>query len=260
MEKLVCIITGPERNGTTLVEKIIYSHPDIFGGFETGLLLGENFNECEPFCKWIYQGGYHWGLDKKINLTGKSFKEKYNLLFKHKGSAYKKSSIQKLIHESKYLVDKTPAYIRNLEFVHKNIPNDIPIIIIIKNLKDDYISKIVKRRTQIKEWEKKSRLTLNSLSYIKTAKKTHSNIFLFNYSDVSKDIDGFIKKIKTILRDKINTDTEMSLDKYIEKVGKTEKLYGNWKPNNLKADKQFSTYKKLEALYDDHINELKEKF
>ena len=78
MEKLICIITGPERNGTTLVEKIVFSHPDIFGGFETGLLLDEDFSTCKPFNKWIYRGRWMWGLSRDIDLTGKSFKEKYD--------------------------------------------------------------------------------------------------------------------------------------------------------------------------------------
>ena len=35
MNKLVAIITGPTRNGTTYVKNVLDSHPDIFSGFET---------------------------------------------------------------------------------------------------------------------------------------------------------------------------------------------------------------------------------
>ena len=262
MDKLLCIITGPERNGTTLIEKIIYSHPDIFGGFETGLLLDENFNNCKPFCEWIYHGaglhGFHWGLNRKIDLTGKSFKEKYDLLFKYKGSYHKSDPIQKLIYESKYLVDKTPAYIRNLEFVHKNIPNDIPIIIIIKNLEDDYISKVIKRNHPLSGWDEESKLTLNSLKYIKTTRKTHKNIFLFSYDNVAKYTDSFVENIKNILQHKIDTNVEMSVAEYVKKVGNTKYLYGDWNSNDLKSDGSFQKYKKLQTEYDGLIMELKE--
>jgi len=68
MDKLLCIITGPERNGTTYVEKIICSHPDLFCGFETGILLNHDFSKSQPFCKWIYHRGFQWGLRKDIKL------------------------------------------------------------------------------------------------------------------------------------------------------------------------------------------------
>lgn len=258
MEKLICIITGPERNGTTLVEKIIFSHPDIFCGFETGLLLDEDFNTCKPFCNWIYRRRYQWGLSRDIDLTGKSFREKYDLLFKYKGSYHSSDPIQKLIYESKYLVDKTPAYIRNLEFVHENIPTDIPIIIVIKNLEDDYISKVIKRNKKRSIWEAETKSTLNSLKYIETTRKTHKNIFLFSYDEIAKYTDNFVEKIKNILQHKINTNVEMSVAEYTKKVEETDKLYGDWKPNKLKLDKKFQKYKKLQIEYDKLINKLKE--
>ena len=261
MKKLICIITGPERNGTTFVEKIAFSHPDIFSGFETGLLLDEDFNTCEPFCEWIYRSGYHWGLSKEIDLTGKSFKEKYDLLFKYKGSYHDSNPIQKLIYKSKYLVDKTPAYIRNLEFVHKNIPQDIPIIIVIKKLEDDYISKIIKRNyiKNISSWEVKTKLTIKSLKYIETIGKTHKNIFIFRYDEIVKYTDNFIEKIKNILQHKINTNAEMSVAGYIKKIGGYAwEPYGDWKSNELKLDEKFQKYKNLQTEYDNLVNNLKE--
>jgi hypothetical protein len=258
MKKLICIITGPERNGTTFVEKILFSHPDIFSGFETGLLLDENFNTCEPFCKWIYNRSWQWGLSREIDLTGKSFKEKYDLLFKHKGSYHDSDPIQKLIYESKYLVDKTPAYIRNLEFVHKNIPKDIPIIIVIKKLEDDYISKIIKRNHIISRWEVETKLTIKSLKYIETIGKTHKNIFIFRYDEAVKYTDNFIEKIKNILQHKINTNTEMSVARYLKKIGGSGGPYGDWKSNESKSDEKFQKYKNLQTEYDKLINNLKE--
>ena len=60
-----------------------------------------------PFKDWIYHGNYQWGISKDINLFDKTLTigDKYNFLYHNKGSydGYN----QKLIRESKYLVDKT---------------------------------------------------------------------------------------------------------------------------------------------------------
>ena len=69
--------------------------------------------------------------------------EKYDLILKNKGSY--DGNIQELIRESKYMVDKTPAYIRNLPNVYERIKfHNIPILITIKYFQGYYSS--LKRR------------------------------------------------------------------------------------------------------------------
>jgi hypothetical protein len=259
MDKLLCIITGGEHNGTTYFENIIYSHPEVFGGFETGILLDENFNKCKPFCDWIYSGGPHWGLREDIKLDGKSFKEKYDLLFKYKGSGHATDHTQKLIYDSKYIVDKTPAYIRNLEFVRKNVPSEIPILIIIKNFKGNFISKVVKRAQPISVNIDQVKYVIDSLKYIKNS-EGGKNIHLFYYDDVIEYHENFIMKIKNILKYKIDTNVELSLEKYEEKLKNGSRgPAGNWKQMNHDVDEEkLIPYIDIRNEYDGLILELKE--
>ena len=88
MNRLVCIITGTEHNGTTYLKNILDSHPNIYSGFETGFLLNDNFEKSVPFKNWVYNGNFHWGLPKNINLFDNTLtiNDKYSLLLHNKGS------------------------------------------------------------------------------------------------------------------------------------------------------------------------------
>ena len=263
MDKLLCIITGPEHNGTTLIEKFIYSHPNIFGGFETGILLDHDFNKNSiPFNDWIYHSGLHWGLSKNIKFTKKiSFNKRYELLFKNKGTFHNKNKIQKLIYESKYLVDKTPAYIRRIKLVHKNIPINIPVIIVIKNFKEYIISLVVKRNTNLEKTIKLIKKTFDNLKYIKDKKP--KNFYLFQYNDIIEHEGKFIEIIKKLLKPKINMNCELSVKKYEEKIGTNiNEPYKNWKKTKIDIDKHLNLkrFSNLEKEYNNLINFLKYKF
>ena len=117
MNNIIAIVTGPERNGTTYLSRLLYSIPDIFSGFETGILFNNDFTKCPPFDKWIHRGGYHWGVPEHINFnnTKLSFDDKYKLLFDNKGLHKNNSNIQQLIFNSKFIVDKTPKQLSPTE-------------------------------------------------------------------------------------------------------------------------------------------------
>ena len=85
IDKLLVIITGTERNGTTYLSQLVNSIPNIYSGFETGLLLDNSFTNCKPLCEWIYRGNLHWGMPKQLDLysSNLSFDDKYKLLFEH---------------------------------------------------------------------------------------------------------------------------------------------------------------------------------
>lgn len=262
MDKLIAVVTGPEHSGTTLIEKILYSHPDIFGGFETGLLLNPFFSECKPFNEWIYKNGWHWGISSNVkfedNLT---FTEKYNLLYNNRGSY--DNDIQKLIRESKYIVDKTPAYIRNLKFVRENVPVNIPILISIKDFIGYYNSYVVKRNQDINTFRKLISSTIENLQWLK---KNKNNIYLFEYNDIVNKKELFSNKIKQIIKYKINIDFELSLEKYNEKILHiTEKNYEsepykNWKRTSHDDNTEYpDDFNDLKNKYNSLIMELKEK-
>ena len=256
MEKVLVIVTGPERNGTTYLSKLICSIPNIYCGFETGLLLDNDFKKCEPFCKWIYHGREQWGLSKEINLfdNNLSFDDKYKLLFENKGSYNKINLHQKLIFNSKYIVDKTPAYFRNLEFVRKN-SNNIPIIISIKYLKDYYISLCVKRNSSFEEFKNLYLKNLETLEWIKNEKP--NNIFLFLYDDIIND--NFNGKLKKILNNKIYlTDVDINFENFKKKIEGHNFVYKNWdkNENNKYKNIDIPIDKEVIEKYNSLINEL----
>jgi len=59
MDKLFAVVTGPEHCGTTYIKNLLESLPDIFCGFECGVLLDKNFQspKCYPWNEWIYGTG-----------------------------------------------------------------------------------------------------------------------------------------------------------------------------------------------------------
>ena len=232
-DKLLCIITGPERNGTTWLEYMICSAPGLFAGFETGLLLSDRFEECEPFNEWIYEGDLHWGVsNKKAFEDGLSYDERYQNLFKYKGSF--DGEIQKLIRESPLIVDKTPAYFRKLDIVIKKVPSDIPIIITIKYLHDDYHSKCVKR-DQPKTYVEETHKQLEILRYMK--RQYHSNVHLFLYDDLVR-CPNVHENMSTILSYKMKCSLDIT--KYFEKIPKGLEScfpYIGWSPTTIATDK-----------------------
>lgn len=255
MNNIYVIITGPEHNGTTFLSKLICSIPDIYCGFETGLLLDNNFSICKPFCEWIYHGNEQWGIPKNINLFNNnlSFDDKYQLLFNNKGSY--SGLHQELIRKSKLIVDKTPAYIRNLEFVRKN-SNNIPILITFKNFYDNYKSYVIKRKIKINNFISKINLYIKIMNWIKNNKQ--NNIYIFLYNDIIKE--NFGEKLKKILPKTINLNNiDINYDNYLKKINTNEKYaYKDWIEDTMKYNMKID--KKLIETYDSLLNEIKYTF
>jgi hypothetical protein len=253
MNNLIAIVTGPEHNGTTYLSRLLYSIPDIFSGFETGLLLNNDFTKCHPFDKWIHRGGYYWGAPENINFndTKLSFDDKYKLLFNNKGLHKNKSDIQQLIFNSKFIVDKTPEYIRHLEFVRNN-SNNIPILITIKYFREYYISLVIKRHQSINYFMELIKCTIKSLNWIKNTKPI--NIYLFRYEDIIKPEFG--NKLKSILPNKLNLENiDINYDNYLCKINKTD--------NYTKSVLNIKTPKSLEEIeqtYNKLIDDIKHIF
>lgn len=260
MDKLILIITGPEHNGTTYIEKLIYSHPKIFGGIECGLLSNEAyFNRYQPFSKWIYLEEYNWGLNKNIKLNIKTpIEKRYELLYNNKGSG--SDIIQKLIKNSEYLVDKSPYYFRDFENVYNNILEyNIPIIISIKSLKENYFSYVIKRNIKINVFIIRIKLYLETLRWLNKNKNKLKYIYLFSYNDIIQYNNIFIEKLKDILSLKVNVDSKLSLEIYNNKIKdyNNKPWYHNWKNEynkNITLPKNILCY---EEEFNGLINKLK---
>lgn len=267
MDKLICVITGPPRNGTTYFKYILDSHPDIFSGFETGILLDEDFNKSIPFRDWIYKNTFHWGVPKNISLFDKSLSihDKYKLLFENKGSYG--GYYQSLIKKSKYIVDKTPAYFQDLPKVCKLLDNkDIPILITIKSYQHCYYSNCVKRNTSLSKFIEDTKNYIKTLEWLKVNKKKNlQNIYLFRYEDIIKP--EFIKKLKQIIGKRIDVNYELSYDMYFSKLSEQYKNsnegknipYSKWiKTNSTEYPNIPLNLKEIQSKYDSLIDILKE--
>lgn len=251
MDKILAIVTGPGHNGTTYMSKLLYSIPEVYSGFETGLLLNSDFKTSKPWCETIFHGGEHWGIPREIDFFDKnlSLDDKYRLLFENKGSYFKSNIHQKLIKESKYIVDKTPAYIRNLKLIREKSKN-IPIIITIKYLEDYYISLCIKRKVPIKNFLKfYIRPVMENLIWVK--EKKPENVFVFLYDDIIND--SISEKLKKILNlEKAN----ISYENYVKKVGNNNFNIKNWK-KTVVEDLCIPIDKKIVEDYNSLINQIK---
>lgn len=240
MEKLIVIISGPEHNGTTYFKRLLESIPNVYSGFETGFLLNENFENCLPWNEWIYRSDEHWGVRKEINFNDEnlSFDDKYRLLFENKGSGC--GTIQKLIKESEFLIDKTPKYFYKLPTVIKNLNNnDIPIFIVLKNLNQHYISLCVKRNVSLRMFKKKINNCIKILEWIKN--NPNYNVHIFEYDDlVEYDFSEFIKtKIN------IKFDGNILYDNFLKKI-----------PDNTNFKDKFWKKNEKEIIFPEELNEL----
>ena len=271
-DHVLCVITGPERSGTTLIEKIVCSADNIFSGFECGILLSRNFSNdiCRPFNEWIYHHNYHWGLDQNHPIVnGPDFAQKYETLYKYKGSDYKHCGIQRLIKNSSMIVDKTPRYFKRFKYVHPRIPKDIPVIVTIKTLKEDFTSVCVKRKhiTYKKFYTQRYLPQLKTLKYIlsKTMSQKHySNLYLFKYCDPDLDIPKLQTSIQYILRKRHPAISDLDINKYEEKLklsGADPEPYANYSPEeiNFPEEKYRSVIStEAEQQYNDIIDKLYE--
>jgi hypothetical protein len=263
MDKLVCIVTGPEHNGTTYLKNILDSHPDIFSGFETGILVDNDFTKCDPWNEWIFLGQYHWGIPKNIDFTNNSLtiQEKFTILFQNKGNY--EGNNQKLIKNSKYIIDKTPKYFRIISKVYEKINNyNIPIIITIKYFKDNYISFVKKRSTRLEDFILLINQFIDSLIWFKNNKSKIKNIYLFRYQDIIKP--EFINNLKNIIKNRIDINYELSVENYYNKLEKyniKNRPYHNWVSKDkfdLNNDTFYIKCKELETKFDNLIDTLKE--
>lgn len=250
MDKLYLIITGAEHSGTTFLSQIIYSIPEVYSAFETGLLLRNDFRECKPFCEWIHkEKGNHWGVPKTIDFFDKklTFDDKYKLLFEHKGGG--DSFVQNMMRDSPVIVDKTPAYIRNLQFVRKNSKN-IPIIITLKSSGDMFISYVVKRKMDLSVFVDYLNQLMNTMHWIHREKP--KNLYVFNYRNIIRP--GFGNTLKGILPDMINLkEVDINHENFRKRCGENKYHNAGWKKTQppkrtmipMKLKEKLITYDRL---------------
>ena len=139
------IITGMERSGTTIVSALIMSAPNLYGGFECGLLEASEpseFRQVSPFFDWMTGPTAY---DRLWALT----EEQRETLVSHSCHAEQYIQLRKdspLFHNNtqSWIIDKTPRYIYNLLSIMDRTPG-VPVIVTMKT-----------REQQIASWRKRS--------------------------------------------------------------------------------------------------------
>ena len=116
-------IIGMPRSGTTLVEQILASHPEVFGGGETKY-FGDALGETEQ---------RHNALYPKVasTMTGSEFADL--------GGRYLAKSIRSARPSAKRVTDKMPSNFLFAGLIHLSLPN-APIIHTVRNPVDTCLS------------------------------------------------------------------------------------------------------------------------
>jgi hypothetical protein len=121
--KLIALICGFERGGTTILSDLIRQHPHVYAGFEGGILLGQtplDFKNIKPYYENLKRG---WCLtDQQMDyiLSTDEWYDAYNRL-------YSESNV--INQNIKYIFDKTPIYLKYLPEVLRKVPQTPCIVI-----------------------------------------------------------------------------------------------------------------------------------
>lgn len=134
---LVGIVTGLEHSGTTYLADLIKSHPQINGGFECGVLLGDNpadFPSVKPFYQWMQKARHpsHWGITPqamKEILAADNWNDMYKRIIQY--SPLFNGPVT-------WLLDKTPRYMPILDKVMAAVK--VPVIVVFKETDFQYLS------------------------------------------------------------------------------------------------------------------------
>mmetsp|Transcript_21470 Transcript_21470/g.61326 ORF Transcript_21470/g.61326 Transcript_21470/m.61326 type:complete len:381 (-) Transcript_21470:4285-5427(-) len=139
---LLCIVTGMEHSGTTIMIQLIMSDPHVFGGLECGMLEKSQpaeFRQSVPFYKWMGEP-HHFGFTEAqrdaLLPTSSCFAQMYRRTLEHS------QFFQLPTTRDSWIIDKTPRYVRMLDAVMDRAPG-VPVIVTQKS-DDDQVRSIVK--------------------------------------------------------------------------------------------------------------------
>lgn len=261
MDKLICIICGMEKSGTTYLANLLNSHSNIFSGFETGILLGnlKEFNKIEPYNQWLSHGSFQWGLPDNFlkEIESLNYNNIYEYIYDKKGSKYNYEDMtpQYFIKKSIFIFDKTPSYIYDLKYIYNKLNNTkIPFIIILKNFNDIYNSFINNSYITEQEFYYKILKVIETLNWIK--KSSIKNIYIFSYDKFIND-KQYIKKFEKVIysnNPKLKEE-ELNINNYIRKVKNYDYPFKNWEYKKYDESKLKSIIF-IKKIYEDLVLEL----
>lgn len=257
-KKIVAVITGMQHSGTTYLNNIINSHSRITSGFECGILLKniKEFDTVKPFSDWLKTGKTHFGLpdDYLDKIKNMNYEEVYAYIQKNKGSK-NDSYIQTLLKKCPYFTDKTPAYIYEIESIHKKIETlNIPVIITLKKYDAIYYSWVIKRKISFDVFIFNIQNCIKSLTYI--LNNNCDDIYVYEYDDYILQKEVYNKHFMDIItkyNNKINIE-KLFEEKYNGKMKVSEKYTNDSKFKDNIINIQVSEY---QNIYNNLIDKLK---
>ena len=156
------LICGLEHSGTTMASDLFREHPEVESGFECGVLLCENPKQFYTFTPFRNHMEVGWGIteeDLSYACQVESFESFYSRLFEQSDIVNAK--------KPKYVFDKTPRYITQLETVQSRL--DLPAVVLIKDPRSLALSDFKRSGKSIEEidewyeiWKNPKRLYMRS--------------------------------------------------------------------------------------------------
>jgi len=191
--KLSAIVTGTAHSGTTIISQLIMSAPNIYGAQEGGLLLASEpskFKEVSPFYAWTMKSTINkfWGLSndqRDLLLNSTCHAEMYVRLRRYSSLFFHPPN------EESWILDKTPAYIRNLVDVMDRSPG-VPVVVTEKSYHDQRAS--LKKRN-VKNYIAKIIITAKDDSLREALKKYPNRIHIVNMTALYLDPNVVMGKV-----------------------------------------------------------------
>ena len=124
--ELSFLICGLEHSGTTMASDLFREHPEVESGFECGVLLCDNPHDFLSFTPFRNHMAVGWGINEDDLIyacKAPKFEDFYQRLFERSSIVQSK--------QPKYVFDKTPRYVTQLEAVQERL--NLPAIVLIKD-------------------------------------------------------------------------------------------------------------------------------
>ncbi len=235
---IAAIICGYERGGTTLISEILRQYPNLYSGFECGLLLAEKMPEflsLEPYnsmtkLSWrIKDDELEYVCQANTWLDAyKRLKEKTRLITKQEGAL---------------IFDKTPKYMQKLSQVLAKVP-DVPCIVIVRD-----------PRAVLWSWAKRSGLGVQK--WVKEHLDSHCERYL-SYANGWKEAveNGLGDQILLIQYESLCISPVDNARKIFEFIGlEFDNSYLHFQEESKKFDNVYN-----DTVSSSYINEYKDKF
>lgn len=230
---LLCVITGQEHSGTTLLSQLLNGHPDIASGVECGFLLSDitNFNLVTPFYDWLSSTNWGWGVTKEDRddiLSSSSYTEMYDKLHRYSGRLHEDDRLKLIFKNSKYIYDKTPRYVYWLPEIMRKINR--PFIVTLKTPREAIESNI-KRGGNTKKILHSQYAP--SLLNIKSALQEHPDrLLIVSYKSLASNHESIINRVKLFIG--LDDEVLLNIDQYNKRFGTHINSKNSFKMSHVK--------------------------